>query len=323
MFLILSTIAASIHVSIMKNKLLKILKSKDDIISGELLCEELGVSRVSVWKHIKKLQESGYEIESSSKGYRFISAPDALYPWEFPDRESTIHYFEEIPSTMETAKELARKGCPSFTVVIAGRQIKGRGRLKRTWHSDNGGLYFTLVVRPKIPPSMMSRISFAASLNLARTLREDYGVDAMVKWPNDILVNEKKLSGMLCEMEVESDMVSFLNIGIGLNVNNDPKEKEPNSVSLKELLGREVPRKEVLCGFLDRLEKELSKDNLDHIIPEWKKYTLTLNRHVRIVTTNAELEGKAVDVDDSGALLLEQADKSIKKVFYGDCFHNE
>ncbi len=306
----------------MKSKLLKILKSKSDIISGELLCEELGVSRVSVWKHIKKLQELGYEIESSSKGYKFISAPDALYSWEFPDRESTIHYFDEIPSTMETAKELARKGCPSFTVVIAGRQNKGRGRLKRTWHSDNGGLYFTLVVRPQIPPAMMSKISFAASLNLARTLREDYDVDAMVKWPNDILVNEKKLSGMLCEMEVESDMVSFLNIGIGLNVNNDPTEKEPNSISLKELLGREVPRKDVLSGFLDRLEKELSKDNFDHIIPEWKKYTLTLNRQVRIVTTSTELEGKAVDVDDNGALLLEQADKSIKKVFYGDCFHN-
>ncbi|MCP4751889.1 MAG: biotin--[acetyl-CoA-carboxylase] ligase, partial [Proteobacteria bacterium] len=231
------------------------------------------------------------------------------------------HYFSEVTSTMESAKNLARKGCPSFSVVIAERQSKGRGRLSRTWHSDKGGLYFTVVVRPRIPPALMSKVSFAAALSLARVLRNDFDVDARVKWPNDILVDERKLSGMLCEMEVEADMVAFLNIGIGINVNNDPVPKEPNAISLKTLLGRDVPRKDVLSRFLDEFEREIDRPNLDHVIPEWKTYTITLNRQVKIVTTSNVIEGRAVDVDDNGALILELADKSLKKIFYGDCFH--
>ncbi len=306
----------------MKSKLLNIITSeKGKIFSGESLSNQLGVSRVSVWKHIKKLQELGYEIESGPTGYRFIKAPDSLYEWEFPGRESRIHFFQEVVSTMHNAKELARKGCPDFSVVVAERQTQGRGRLKRQWFSEAGGLYFTVILRPDISPSMMSSYSFAASLNLARVLIEEYGIDAKVKWPNDILIEGKKISGMLCEMEMESDRVSFLNIGIGMNVNNHPQQFESNSVSLKELLKREIPRKDVLTKFLDRFEKELEMDSLDHIIDEWKKYTMTLNRQVKIVTGTEAYEGKAVDVDENGALILEQPDLSIKKVFYGDCFH--
>ncbi|MBU2512325.1 biotin--[acetyl-CoA-carboxylase] ligase [bacterium] len=306
----------------MKTELLKILTSDPSrIVSGEQLSRKLGTSRVTIWKHIKKLQELGYEIISGPTGYQYKSSPDALFPWEFPGQEDLIHYYQEVSSTMEIAKELARKGCPSFTVVIAERQTTGRGRLKRQWHSDDGGLYFTLVLKPDVSPVMMSRFSFAASLSLAQVLRDEIGIDARVKWPNDILVNERKLSGMLCEMEMESDRVAFINIGIGLNVNNNPREKEPNSVSIKELLGREVSRKSILTSFLNQLKQELSNPNLDHIIPRWKTHTITLNRQVKIVTTSEEWEGVAVDVDENGALLLEQPNKEIKKIYYGDCFH--
>ncbi len=306
----------------MKTKLLKILTSDPSrIFSGEQLSQELGISRVSIWKHIKKLQELEYDIISGPKGYRYKSSPDALYSWEFPGQEDSIHYFNEIDSTMEKAKELARKGCPDFTVVIAERQTKGRGRLKRQWHSDDGGLYFTLVLKPDITAIMMSRFSFAASLSLALVLRDEIGIEAGVKWPNDILFNERKLSGMLCEMEMESDRVAFINIGIGLNVNNSPREKEPNSVSIKELVGKEIARKTILTSFLNRFKQEISGPNLDQIIPRWKAHACTLNRHVKIVTTSEEYEGLAVDVDENGALLLEQPNKEIKKVYYGDCFH--
>ena len=305
----------------MKAKILKLLRAQKDVVSGENLSSALGISRVSIWKHIQKLSQVGYRIQSGPKGYRLERSPDIPFPWEFPAREPQIHYFDEASSTMEIAKELARKGCPDFTVVIAGRQKKGRGRLKRVWVSDAGGLYFTLVLRPRLPIVLSTRVSFLASLTLARVLRDWCGIDAKVKWPNDILVQERKISGMLTEMEAEADRVNFINIGIGINVNNDPSRSEPQASSIKKILGKSVSRKELLARFLDEFESRMQQVDLDGIVSEWKKYTLTLNRRVRIVTNRETSEGLAVDVDDNGALVLELADGSLKKILYGDCFH--
>lgn len=305
----------------MKGRILNILRTQTEVVSGETLSAHLGISRVSVWKHIKKLLEIGYDIESTSKGYLFISAPDALYPWEFGDKEPNIHYFDEVDSTMDIARDLARNQCPHFTVVIAGRQKKGRGRLERTWLSSQGGLYFTVVVRPEIPPVLSSRINFAASMILAKTLRSLFKIRAMVKWPNDILVEDGKISGLLSEMEAEMDRVNFINIGLGINVNNDPTPQEPMATSLKKILGREVSRKDLLKAFLDDFEHALNDLDLETVVSDWKRYTETLNRHVRIVTTREVWEGLAVDVDDNGALILQLTDGSTKKIIYGDCFH--
>ena len=305
----------------MKGQILNLLKTEAEVVSGEMLSARLGISRVSVWKHIKKLREVGYNIEATPKGYLFISAPDALYPWEFGEKEHNIHYFDEVDSTMDIARELARKQCPHFTVVIAGRQKKGRGRLKRSWLSSEGGLYFTIVVRPKIPPVLSSRVNFAASMILAQTLRNMFNINAMVKWPNDVLVDGKKISGILSEMEAEIDRVSFISIGLGINVNNDPTPYEPMATSLKKILGKEVPRMKVLKAFLDHFEDAVNDAEFDNVVSEWKRYTETLNRHVRIVTAHEVSEGLAVDVDDNGALILKLADGSMKKIIYGDCFH--
>ncbi len=177
------------------------------------------------------------------------NAPDVLFPWEFPRREAHIHYYPEIPSTMDVARGLAREGCTEFTTVIADRQSKGRGRLSRMWLSGGGGLYFTLVLRPKIPPMPSGRVNFGGSLTLARNLQDLFGVDARVKWPNDILVDERKLSGMLFEMEAEGDVVTSVNVGLGVNVNNDPTPEEPGAISLSRLLGREVSRRDLPSDF--------------------------------------------------------------------------
>ena len=305
----------------MKGRILNILKAETGVVSGENISDRLGISRVSVWKHIKKLQEVGYNIEATPKGYVFISAPDALYPWEFGEKERNIHYFDEVDSTMDIARELARKQCPHFTVVIAGRQKKGRGRLKRSWLSSEGGLFFTTVIRPKIPPVLSSRVNLAASMILAQTLRNMFNINAMVKWPNDVLVDGKKISGILSEMEAEIDRVNFISIGIGVNVNNDPTPYEPMATSLKKILGKEIPRIDVLKAFLDHFEDAVNDAEFDNVVSEWKKYTETLNRHVRIVTAHEVFEGLAVDVDDNGALILKLADGSMKKIIYGDCFH--
>jgi len=305
----------------MKSQILKILRKENEVVSGEMLSSELGITRVSIWKHIRKLRESGYSILGTPKGYQLINSPDIPFSWEFPERESQIHYFSKVTSTMDVAKDLARKGCPDFTVVVAGRQEKGRGRLKRIWFSSEGGLYFTIVLRPKISPVMSFKINFSASLVLAQILRNMFGIKAMVKWPNDILVDGKKISGMLSEMEAEADMITFLNIGLGINVNNDPTSKEPMAASLKKVLGREISKKEILARYLEEFEKRLNNVTLDNVISEWKQYTLTLNRHVKIVANHEVSEGFAIDVDENGALVLEFEDGSTKRVIYGDCFH--
>ena len=309
------------NVAGMKSRILKILRHSEDIVSGQALSAQLGISRVSVWKHIQKLQELGYFIASSAKGYRLEYSPDEPYPWEFPDRESKIIYYEELASTMDVARDLARKGCPDFTTIVAGRQTSGRGRLKRKWLSDKGGLYFTIVLRPMLPPLLSFRVNFLASLTLAKTINDLFGVDARVKWPNDLLVDERKICGMLSELEAEADQVAFINVGLGINVNNDPSNIEPAATSLKAILGREVSKSDILAQFLNAFEQRMQNGGFDRVIEEWKAYTVTLNREVRVVTTREVFNGKAVDVDDSGALVLKCADGSIQKIFYGDCFH--
>jgi BirA family biotin operon repressor/biotin-[acetyl-CoA-carboxylase] ligase len=164
-------------------------------------------------------------------------------------------------------------------------------------------------------------VSFLASVTLARLLREMFGIDARVKWPNDILADGHKIAGMLSELEAEADRVTFINIGMGINVNNDPSPVEPEATSLKNILGRPVSKIEILALYLDELEHRMQTAAFDGVIEEWKRYTLTLDRDVRIVTPTEVQEGKAVDVDDSGALILKLADGSLKKILYGDCFH--
>jgi BirA family biotin operon repressor/biotin-[acetyl-CoA-carboxylase] ligase len=305
----------------MKAQILKLLRSQNTIVSGEELSTALGISRVSVWKHIHKLQELGYQIMSTPNGYRLIDSPDIPFPWEFADRDYNLLYYPEVSSTMDTAKELARKDCPDFTVVVAGRQTRGRGRLKRQWLSDDGGLYFTLVVRPDIPVLLSSRVNFLASLTLARVLRELFQIDAAVKWPNDILVDGHKISGMLSELEAETDRVLFISIGMGINVNNDPSGVEPGASSLKKITGREISKKMLLARFLAEFEERIKRADFENVISEWKRYTVTLNRRVKIVTHKEVSEGLAVDVEQDGALILELADGTRKKIVYGDCFH--
>ncbi len=304
----------------MKAKILEILRSRDGVVSGEQLSAALGVSRVSIWKHIHKLQDLGYRIFSTSDGYRLDSSPDILFPWEYQGDDANIRYYPEVTSTMDIARDLARKDCPDFTVILAGRQTKGRGRLKRRWLSDDGGLYFTIVLRPEIPVQWSFRVNFLASLTLARVIREMLRIDAMVKWPNDILVDDRKISGMLSELEAEVDRVFFISIGIGINVNNDPSEAEPGASSLKKISGREISRKDLLRRFLEAFSDRMRNSDLENVISEWKKYTVTLGRHVRIATHLGESEGLARDVDENGALVLELGNGEKKKIIYGDCF---
>jgi BirA family biotin operon repressor/biotin-[acetyl-CoA-carboxylase] ligase len=305
----------------MKGRILKLLKEQSKVVSGELIGFQLGISRVSVFKHIERLRNFGYEITSSPFGYRLIHEPDILLPWAFPGKEGRIYYFPELPSTMDAARDLARNGCPHLTVVIAGTQTRGRGRLKRTWHSPEGGLYFTLVLRPNIPLMQSFLINFTASLVLAETLSTEFEIEARLKWPNDILIKGKKVAGILSEVQGEAESLAYINIGLGINVNNDISPVKDTAISISSLMGKIVPRQKLLSSYLDSLEKRLDHGRLETALDEWKALSATLNKPVRVETLQETLKGFAEDIDEDGSLILRLKNGSTRKVLYGDCFH--
>jgi len=297
-------------------------KARGETLSGVRISETTNISRVAVWKHIKALKQSGFPIDASPKGYILSSPEDLLLPFCFeePVRNQILH-FQEVETTMDTAKALARKGVPHLTCVVAEHQTKGRGRLNREWISSKGGLWFTLILRPLLPPPLVYIYNFAASLSLSRVLNRLFDVDVSVKWPNDLLLGGEKLAGMLSEMETRGEMVQFLVIGIGINVNNNPENKKFKAVSLKNVLKKTVSRKQILTAFLSDFQSNIQKIDCPDIINQWKKQTSTIGSRVRVETFDRVYEGKAVDVDETGALIIEDDRKKLKKIIYGDCFH--
>jgi BirA family biotin operon repressor/biotin-[acetyl-CoA-carboxylase] ligase len=310
-----------INVNEMKGQILKALRECRGYLSGEILSNQLGISRVSIWKHIRGLKEDGYVIEASPRGYRLVSSPDLLLPYEFPGLEQRIHYFPEIGSTMDAARELAKKGAGEGTIVIAEVQTRGRGRLSREWLSLEGGIYFTLILRPRISPAYAPRINLMASIAVAATIRKLFGVNAELKWPNDVLIEGKKVCGILAEMDAEMDVVNFVNVGIGINANTSVPRFEKTATSLKDALGREISRKEFLSALLMEIERRLPLLMKADLLEEWKKLSATLNKDVRVMSLGEEVIGQAIDIDATGALVVKSKDGSLRTVLVGDCIH--
>jgi BirA family transcriptional regulator, biotin operon repressor / biotin---[acetyl-CoA-carboxylase] ligase len=305
----------------LKKRIFQILQHAGPPVSGEYLSRQLGISRVAVWKHIRGMQAAGYDIQSSPKGYQMTSFSDTPHSWVFGDRSHQVHHFHELPSTMEKAVSLARAGCENFNVVVADRQTRGRGRLQRSWQSDQGGLYFTMVLRPRMAPWAAPLLNLAASLDLAETLTTLYAIDAKVKWPNDVLADDQKIAGILSQMATEADCIHYLCLGIGVNVNNHPSDVSQPAVSVTRLTGKSGSRAKILDGFMDRFERRISEDRLSDVVQEWKLHTLTLGRRVVIQTTRETIEGIAVDLDAMGGLVLSLPDGRKRTVVHGDCFH--
>jgi BirA family biotin operon repressor/biotin-[acetyl-CoA-carboxylase] ligase len=308
-------------VNTIKAEILRALRASGDYVSGEVLSKELGISRVSIWKHLHSLVQQGYVIEPSSTGYRLISSPDLLLPYELPGWEQRIHHFREVGSTMEVAKELVKKGVDEGTIVVAECQARGRGRLSRQWFSPSGGIYFTLSLKPRISPAYAPRINLMASVAVAKAIRELFGLAAELKWPNDVLIAGRKVCGILGEMEAEMDAISFVNIGIGINANSPISQYETGATSLKQELGKDIVRKELFRSVLKEIGKQQALLTKVDLLEEWKSLSATLNRDVRIVGLGEELTGKAIDIDSSGALVLKCPDNSVRNIITGDCFH--
>jgi len=305
----------------MKGQILEALRERTHYVSGEALSHQLGTSRVSIWKHIRGLKEDGYVIEASAKGYRLVSSPDLLLPYEFPGLEQRIHHFREISSTMDAARELAKRGAREGTIVIAEAQTRGRGRLSREWLSPEGGIYFTLILRPRISPAYAPRINLMAGIAVAVTIKELYGLKAELKWPNDVLIEGKKVCGILAEMDAETDVLNFVNVGIGINVNTSIPRFEKTATSLKDALGREISRKEFLSALVVEIERWLPLLMKADLLEEWRRLSATLGEEVRVMSLGEEVIGQAIDIDATGALILKGKDGSLRTVLVGDCIH--
>jgi BirA family biotin operon repressor/biotin-[acetyl-CoA-carboxylase] ligase len=304
-----------------KKRILEALREYGGYLSGEVLSSQLGISRVSIWKHIRSLKEDGYVIEASPKGYRLVSSPNLLLPYEFPGLEQRIHYFPEIGSTMDAARELAKKGAGEGTIVIAEAQTRGRGRLSREWLSPEGGIYFTLVLRPRISPAYAPRINLMASIAVAATIRKLFGLKAELKWPNDVLIEGRKVCGILAEIDAETDVVNFVNVGIGINANTSIPQFEKTVTSLNDMLGKEISRKEFLSALLMEIERRQPLLMKADLLEEWKKLSVTLNKDVKIVAPGEVIVGRAIDIDTTGALIVQEKNGSLKKAMAGDCIH--
>ena len=314
--------AVNIHkpmITEMKGRVLEALRESSGYLSGETLANRLGTSRVSIWRHIRSLEKQGYLIETSRNGYRLVSSPDLLLPFEFPGLEQKIHYFSEIGSTMDAARELAKKGAGEGTIVLAEAQTHGRGRLGREWLSPKGGIYFTLILRPRISPANAPRINLMASVAVAVTIRKLFGLDAGLKWPNDVLIEGKKVCGILAEMDAETDVLNFVNLGIGINANTSIPRFEKTATSLKHATGKDISRKELLGALLLEIEHRQASLMEATLLEEWRKLSVTLDKDVRIVAPGEVIVGRAIDVDTTGALIIRQRNGSLKKAVAGDC----
>ncbi len=314
-----------------RNKILELLyREKGGIVSGVTLSKFTGMSRVAVWKHITALKKEGFAIGSGPKGYHLVDSHDLVLPFCFDGPlpgssdillQDRIFYFPQVETTMDTARDLARKGAPHLSCVVAEHQTRGRGRLNRQWESGRGGLWFTLILAPDIPPPLAYLYNFAASLSLSKALEKLFTIDVRVKWPNDLLWNGKKLVGLLSEIETQADMIRFLLVGIGINVNNDPGSALFDAVSIRQILGHPVSRKKILTAFLTEFVFQTRDMEPATIMKAWKERTATIGSKVRVETHKQILQGLAMDVDDTGTLLLKDANQKMHRIIYGDCFH--
>jgi len=316
----------------MKEKILEYLNKEHDYLSGDQISSHLGISRQALWKHIQDLKDSGYDIVAVPHlGYRLESKPDRLFPFEVSRGLNTrfigrkIHYFDYLSSTMDLAMQLGMDGAPGGTLVLAESQTKGRGRLGRGWFSPKyKGIYLSLLLRPAILPSGSPLLTLLSAVSICEAVKKAVGLELQIKWPNDVLLHNKKLAGILTEMNAEVDKVNFVVIGIGLNVNNDKKSLIPQAASLKEAAGQPVSRVLLLQELLRRIENNyflLEDKGARVIVDRWRSLSLTLGRRVKIYYQHKHIEGSAVDVDEDGTLLIRKDSGLIQKVSSGDVVH--
>lgn len=322
------TLAQSIRVKL----LTLLLENQDDYISGQKISEQLGCSRTAIWKHISELKKEGYVVEGVQKrGYRLISKPNNIRPHDIRTDLQTetigrhIHFYDAIGSTQEIAHSLALEGAKEGTVVITEQQSKGRGRLGRQWESPKGtGVWMSLILRPNIPPHQAPQLTLLTAVAIVQAIQTVTNIKAEIKWPNDILINGKKIVGILTELQAEADLVQSIIIGIGINVNTKqfPDELKDKATSLLiENDHDEIERALLIRTFFQKFET-LYKEYLEHgfkaIKLRWESYAVSLGKYITARTLNGDIYGFATGITDEGVLLIEDHDGNMHEIYSAD-----
>ena len=304
----------------MKEEILRLLRSADGYISGQELCNRFGVSRTAVWKAINQLKEAGYEIEAQqNKGYRLMAAPDLMTEAEIKSLMHTdwvakeVLYFDTIDSTNTKAQELAEKGYPSGTLVVADKQESGKGRRGRSWVSPSGtGIFMTLMIKPDINPNNASMLTLVAALAVAKAITSVTGEEALIKWPNDIVINGKKVCGILTEMNAQFDYINHIVVGIGINVHNEsfPEEISQMASSLMiEAGGKRFHRAQIIAETMSYFEQYydtfLETQDLSALVREYDKLLVNRNKSVRVLDPKEPFDGKAMGITPKGELIVD------------------
>lgn len=317
--------------------IVRFLKEKKDFISGTDIADKLNITRTAVWKRIKLLRKKGYKIEASpSKGYKLIRSPD-LSVEEIKASllnqsciiGKKILFLDTIGSTNTYAMGLAEKGYLDGTVIIANSQTRGKGRLGRNWFSPpNKNLYMSIILRPSVPPTDAPILTLMSAVACISAIKNSLPIPASIKWPNDLMISEKKFGGILTEIKADMDNISYAVVGIGININIEtkeiPDEIREYATSIKIETGQKQSRNKIAIEILKKMDKWyrifLNKGK-EPIISEWLKLSSTIGRAVKATIGENIFKGTAQDIDESGMLILRLSDGSIKKISAGDITH--
>ncbi len=316
----------------MKDQILRMFKeAKGEFLSGESLSQALQCSRTAIWKHIEELRVEGYQFEAVRRsGYRLVAVPDIPYPEEVMSGLDTrilgkvVHFFPTIDSTQHRAHALAKEGAPEGTVVIADEQVGGKGRLGRVWHSPpSTGISMSLLLRPKLELHRCPQLTLLAAVALVEAIRQETGLPVTIKWPNDILLNGKKICGILTELNAESDCINYLIIGMGINVNTPSFPEEIGQIATSLMLEKGEPVKRVkliqnILGKLEDLYAQYLEEGFAPIKARWESHAISIGKRVIIRQLSGTMVGMALGIDDDGVLLVQKDDGSLEKVYSAD-----
>ncbi|MFB6284850.1 MAG: biotin--[acetyl-CoA-carboxylase] ligase [Halobacteria archaeon] len=306
---------------------LEVLELLDDneSITAEEIAQQLCISRIGVWENVEKLRENGFGIELNEDGYSLESVAEygEYGIKQYLDTDQFGEYIDfrtEVESTNELASEAAQECAPEGTVVVAEKQTGGRGRRDRDWESPEGGVYLSVVLRPDISAGEASILTLGSGVAVARSLK-NLGLDPSIKWPNDVLLDEGKAAGILTELEAKPGRVNYVVVGIGLNFRGTPvvEDADADPVSIEDLLSRDLDRAEFVADLLSEFE-EVYEMERQKLFEEWRSFSGTLGSDVRVELDDDVTSGRAVDIDDTGALVIETEDGE-RTVNSGDCHH--
>lgn len=316
----------------MKSEILNALRTTGGYVSGQELCRRLGVSRTAVWKEIRQLREDGYEIEAiQNKGYRLCRVPDSISEAELKSRMETVWagqhliHLDTVDSTNDYLKRMAEEGAPHGTLVVAEYQTKGKGRRGRSWVTPPGStIAMSILVRPELEPEKVSMMTLVAGLSVAQSVREITGLEAEIKWPNDVVVHGKKLSGTLTEMSMEMGAVHYLVIGTGINANvmEFPEELQSTVTSLELELGAKADRGALICAYMKAFERNyerfMQSGDMSFLLEEYHGLLANRNREVRVLEPGNEYNGIAEGINSRGQLLVKKEGGTVTEVYAGE-----